>query len=114
MLRKLPNHEFTGDGLCGRTRRRTDRMKTTRRSIPNNLFSVEDDNRFIRISTHLQEIVVEIGNNLTSELECEWYEFDQFYKALRGLLTERTAHIPSSTDKTPTAANGSAGNGTPE
>lgn len=62
-------------------------MKTTHRSIPNDIFSVEEKGRFIRIITSLQLIHVAIG--VDDEVkDYDEYTFDQFYTALAAVLNQ--------------------------
>lgn len=73
-------------------------MKTTHRSIPNDIFSVEEKGRFIRITTSLQRIHVDIGVG-DRVRDYDEYTFDQFYTALAGLLRPDPPSPPSPDDK---------------
>lgn len=73
-------------------------MKTTHRSIPNDIFSVEEKGRFIRIVMSLQRIHVDIGVG-DKVRDYNEYTFDQFYTALATILRPDPPSPPSPDDK---------------
>lgn len=73
-------------------------MKTTHRSIPNDIFSVEEKGRFIRIVMSLQRIHVDIGVG-DKVRDYDEYTFDQFYTALAALLNQGPPSPPSPDNK---------------
>lgn len=68
-------------------------MKTTHRSLPNDIFSVEHKGKTIQIITHHQEIAVVVDGIINR------FSFDQFHSALQGLLSSQEPSPPSSDDK---------------
>jgi hypothetical protein len=73
-------------------------MKTTHRSIPNDIFSVEQDYRAIRILTHRHGISVQIleeGVIMGSHI----FRFNHFYNHLQDILAPPPVSAPYFDDK---------------
>ncbi len=73
-------------------------MKTTHRSIPNDIFSVEEGGKTVRIIRSHNAVHVSTASWDSAEFSM-LYSFDEFHAAIEALLMAHPPSPPSSDDK---------------